>query len=267
MRLEEIIARGVYAAVLTPFNNELEPEPTLFVEHCQWLLANGCDGLAPFGTTGEGVSLTLDQKLLLLNAASEAGLPMNRIIAGTGTCALEDAVQFSIAATELGCEGVLCLPPFYYKEPEEEGLYAFYSELIQRVNNDALRLFLYHFPKMSSVSIDGSLINRLLTEFPNAVAGLKDSSGDWENTQMLIESFPDFTVFSGSEEFLLDNLEAGGAGCICIKVCHILVFSLVVINFTANIGFLQRFGHRVGIPGLVINKDHQFGQVQTQSFE
>jgi len=212
--LEVTKARGVYAAALTPFKDTLEPDHSSFVDHCRWLLNHGCDGLAPFGTTGEGASLAVHHKIELLQAAQDADLPMNRMIAGTGTCVLSDAVDIARIATNLGCEGVLCLPPFYYKSPEENGLYRFYSELIQRVGDDNLRLFLYHFPRMSAVPISLGLVDRLLKEYPDTVFGLKDSSGDWTNTKSLLESFPGFSVFSGSEQFLLQNLEAGGAGCI-----------------------------------------------------
>ena len=112
---ENKVARGVYAAVLTPFSDRLEPDTLKFVEHCRWLLENGCDGLAPFGTTGEGASLSAGQKIELLKAAKDAGLPMDRMIVGAGSCALEDAVAVGRAATLYGCEGVLFLPPFLDK--------------------------------------------------------------------------------------------------------------------------------------------------------
>jgi len=211
---ENKVARGVYAAVLTPFSDRLEPDTLKFVEHCRWLLENGCDGLAPFGTTGEGASLSAGQKIELLKAAKDAGLPMDRMIVGAGSCALEDAVAVGRAATLYGCEGVLFLPPFYFKNPSDDGLFNYFSELIGRVADERFRIYLYHFPKMSAVPISAHLIERLLAAFPSTVVGLKDSSGDWSNTEMMLNKFPGFGVFSGSEEFLLDNLNAGGAGCI-----------------------------------------------------
>jgi 4-hydroxy-tetrahydrodipicolinate synthase len=199
---------------LTPLNDDLEPDQSRFVDHCRWLLNHGCDGLAPFGTTGEGASLAAHHKIGMLQAAQDADLPMNRMISGTGTCVLSDAVEIARVATVLGCEGVLCIPPFYYKSPDESGIYRFYSELIQRVGDNKLRIFLYHFPRMSAVPVSFDLISRLLKEYPDVVVGLKDSSGDWSNTKSLLESFPGFSVFSGSEQFLFQNLQAGGAGCI-----------------------------------------------------
>jgi len=170
---ENKVARGVYAAVLTPFSDRLKPDILKFVEHCRWLLENGCDGLAPFGTTGEGASLTAGQKIELLKAANDAGLPMDRMIIGAGSCALEDAVAVGRAATLYGCEGVLFLPPFYFKNPSDDGLFNYFSELIGRVADERFRIYLYHFPKMSAVPISAHLIERLLAAFPSTVLVLK----------------------------------------------------------------------------------------------
>lgn len=209
---------GVYAASITPFNDKLEPDTAGLIRHCRWLLANGCDGIAPFGTTGEGTSLVVEQKIALLEALVAAGLPPARMIPGTGTAALADAVKLASAAARLDCAGALALPPFYYKNPAEDGLYAFFSEIIQRVGDARLRLYLYHFPQMSTVPIPATLIERLLKAYPGTVAGLKDSSGDWDNTARLLDAFPGFGVFSGSEQFLLPNLRRGGVGCISATV-------------------------------------------------
>jgi 4-hydroxy-tetrahydrodipicolinate synthase len=207
--------RGVYAAVLTPLTAALEPDTAAFVGQCRWLLEQGCDGLAPLGTTGEANSLSVAQRRRLIDAAAEAGIPGERMIPGTGSCALADAVELSRAALAAGAGGVLLLPPFYYKNPSEDGLFAFFSEVIQRVGDSKLRLYLYHFPQLSTVPITAGLIARLMKAYPGGtVAGLKDSSGDWNNSAMLLKEFPGFGVFSGSEQFLLDNLRAGGVGCI-----------------------------------------------------
>jgi 4-hydroxy-tetrahydrodipicolinate synthase len=206
--------RGVYAAVLTPFNRALEPDPALFVAHCRWLLANGCDGLAPLGTTGEANSLSVAQRILLIEAAAASGIPMAKFIAGAGSCSLADAVTVTRAAINAGAAGALLLPPFYYKNPTEDGLFAFFAGVIERVGDTRLRVYLYHFPQLSTVPITAALISRLLAAYPGTIAGLKDSSGDWSNTAMLLREFPGFGVFSGTEEFLLANLRAGGVGCI-----------------------------------------------------
>jgi 4-hydroxy-tetrahydrodipicolinate synthase len=205
---------GVYAAVLTPLTKELEPDPAMFVAQCHWLIDNGCDGLAPLGTTGEANSLTVDQRIMLIEAAASSGLPMTKFIPGAGSCALGDAVKVTRAAVNAGAAGALLLPPFYYKNPSEDGLFAFFSEVIQRVGDKRLKVYLYHFPQLSTVPITSGLIARLMAAYPGTIAGLKDSSGDWSNSARLLKEFPGFGVFSGSEELLLANLRAGGVGCI-----------------------------------------------------
>jgi 4-hydroxy-tetrahydrodipicolinate synthase len=206
--------RGVYAAVLTPLTEALEPNLPAFLAHSRWLLANGCDGLAPLGTTGEANSLSVAQRLAIVEASAAGGLPMAKCIIGAGSCALADAVAVTRAIVAAGGGGALLLPPFYYKNPSEDGLFAFFSEVVQRVGDSRLRLYLYHFPQLSTVPITIPLIERLKSAYGEVVAGLKDSSGDWSNTAALLDAFPGFGVFSGSEEFLLSNLRKGGVGCI-----------------------------------------------------
>jgi 4-hydroxy-tetrahydrodipicolinate synthase len=206
--------RGVYAAVLTPFTETLEPDLDRFVAHGKWLLANGCDGLAPLGTTGEANSLSVPQRLSMIEAAAGGGVPMERCVFGTGSCALADAVQLTRAAVAAGAGGALLLPPFYYKNPSEDGLFAFFSDVVERVGDARLRLYLYHFPQLSAVPITVPLVARLKRAYGDTIAGLKDSSGDWATSAAFLKEFPGFGVFSGSEEFLLPNLRAGGVGCI-----------------------------------------------------
>lgn len=210
-------ARGVYAAILTPFNRNLEPDLGAFVNHGRWLLANGCDGLAPLGTTGEANSLSLKQRMRIIETTLTK-LPIERCIVGAGSCALADAVQLAREATNAGASGVLMLPPFYYKSPSEDGLFAFFAAAIERVANPQLRLYLYHFPQLSAVPITPSLIRRLRQSFGDTIAGLKDSGGDWNYSAALLKEFPGFGVFSGSEQYLLNNLRAGGVGTISAAV-------------------------------------------------
>ncbi|MBL8836375.1 MAG: dihydrodipicolinate synthase family protein [Alphaproteobacteria bacterium] len=207
--------RGVYAAIMKPLTRDFEVDLPLLVAHGRWLLANGCDGLAPLGTTGEANSLSVDQRLRVIDGMASAGLPMGRMIVGTGSCALADTVELARAALAAGCPNVLVIPPFYYKSPSDAGLHAFYAAMIDRVKDRRLRVYLYHFPQMSTVPITPALIEMLRASHgPEVIAGLKDSSGDWNNTKALIERFPGFDVFSGSEHFLAQNLAAGGPGCI-----------------------------------------------------
>jgi 4-hydroxy-tetrahydrodipicolinate synthase len=210
--------RGIFAAAVTPLTRNLEPDSAGFVAHCRWLLERGCDGVVPIGTTGEGNSFSLRQRLQILEAVAGSGIAMSRFIFGTGSCALADAVELTRASVAANAAGVLVLPPFYYKEPSEEGLARFYSELIERVGNDRLRVYLYHFPRLSTVPITAALVKRLLATYPRIIAGLKDSSGDWSFSAGLLNQFPGFGVFSGSEGFLLANLRAGGTGCISANV-------------------------------------------------
>ncbi len=205
---------GSYAAALTPLTADLDPDMGLMAAHCRWLLDQGCDGLAILGTTGEANSFGLKERIGILNGLAEAGIPGKALMPGTGSCALPDAIALTRVALDNGAAGVLMLPPFYYKNPGDDGLFAAYSEVIQKIGDDRLRICLYHFPQMSGVPIPFTLIERLLREYPDTVAGMKDSSGDAGNMIGAARNFPGFAVFSGSDELLLPLLEAGGAGCI-----------------------------------------------------
>ncbi len=207
---------GVLAPVVTPFRKDLSPDIDRFVRHCKWLMKNGCSGLAVFGTNSEANSMSVDEKLELLEALVKGGVPAAALMPGTGVCALTDSVKLTAAAVKLGCGGVLMLPPFYYKGVSDEGLYRNFAEVIERVGDDRLRMYLYHIPPVSNVPITLALIGRLLSKYPGIVAGAKDSSGDWSNTKAMLDQFAQagFDVFAGSEVFLLDNLRNGGKGCI-----------------------------------------------------
>lgn len=207
--------RGVLSPVVTPFTRSLEPDSERFAQHCQWLLDSGV-GLAIFGTNSEANSLSVGEKRSLLDHLLDNGLPASRMMPGTGACATSDAIELTRAAVQHGCAGVLMLPPFYYKGVSDEGLFRFYSEVIQQVGDERLRIYLYHIPPVANVAITYTLIERLLKEYPGTIAGIKDSSGDWNNTKGMLDQFqPEgFDVFAGSESFLLATLRAGGAGCI-----------------------------------------------------
>ena len=207
---------GVLSPVVTPFGKDLAPDAGRFVRHCKWLLKNGCSGLAVFGTNSEANSMSVEEKLKLLEALVTAGVTPAQLMPGTGHCALTDSVALTKRAVGLGCAGVLMLPPFYYKGVSDEGLYRNFAEVIERVGDDRLRLYLYHIPPVSQVPISLALIERLLGKYPGIVAGVKDSSGDWNNTKAMLDQFAKsgFDVFAGSEVFLLDTLRHGGKGCI-----------------------------------------------------
>ena len=206
--------RGVFVPACTPFQRDLAVDPAQFVKHCRWLLDEGANGLAVFGTTSEANSLGMSERTELLEKLVDGGIDPSLLMPGTGCCALPDTVALTRHAIKAGCIGVLLLPPFYYKGVGDDGLFGGLSELIQRVGDKRLRIYLYHIPPMASVGWSLKLIERLLAAYPGTVVGIKDSSGDWSNTKAMLENFPDFEIFPGSETFLLDALRMGGVGCI-----------------------------------------------------
>jgi 4-hydroxy-tetrahydrodipicolinate synthase len=207
--------RGVLSPVVTPFSKDLSPDAERFIAHCRWLLTQGC-GLAVFGTNSEANSLSANERIALLDSLVAADVDPSRMMPGTGCCALTDTVRLTEHAVKAGCAGVLMLPPFYYKDVSEEGLYRNFSEVVERVGDARLRIYLYHIPPVAVVGITTGLVERLLKKYPIAIAGMKDSSGDWNNTKTFLDAFAKsgFDIFPGSESFLLAGLKNGGAGCI-----------------------------------------------------
>jgi 4-hydroxy-tetrahydrodipicolinate synthase len=206
--------RGVWCPVMTPVTADLAPDARRFVAHARRLLDEGCHGLVIFGTTGEANSFSVEERIALLEDALAAGLPHGRILVGTGCCALSDSVRLTRHALAQGVAGVLMLPPFYYKDNPDEALFASFDRVIQKLGSADFHLYLYHFPRLSGVPITPGLIERLLARYPDTLKGVKDSSGDWNNTRMLIERFPQLAIFPGAETLLLPGLEHGGTGCI-----------------------------------------------------
>lgn len=205
---------GILAPVVTPFRGDLGVDAGRLVEQCRWLLAKGA-GLAVFGTNSEGNSLSVGEKIEVLDRLVEAGIDPARMMPGTGCCALSDSVRLTRHAVELGCGGVLMLPPFYYKDVRDDGLFRSYAETVERVGSDALCVYLYHIPAVSGVGLSVDLVGRLVDAYPENIVGIKDSSGDWNNTRALLDrGWEDFRVFAGSESLLLQTLRAGGAGVI-----------------------------------------------------
>jgi 4-hydroxy-tetrahydrodipicolinate synthase len=219
--------RGVLAPVVTPFKADLSPDSQRFIAHCKWLLSQNC-GLAVFGTNSEANSLSLEERAMLLDELAAAGVDPARMMPGTGCCSIMETVELTKQAVENGCAGVLMLPPFYYKDVSEEGLYRYFSEVVQRVGDARLKIYLYHIPPVAVVGVTTRLVERLLAAYPNAIAGMKDSSGDWNNTKTFLDAFAvragraaptagaahTFDVFVGSESFLLANMRNGGVGTI-----------------------------------------------------
>jgi 4-hydroxy-tetrahydrodipicolinate synthase len=207
--------RGVLAPVVTPFKADLAPDSGRFIAHCKWLLLQDC-GLAVFGTNSEANSLSMEERAMLLEELVAGGVDPSRMMPGTGCCSIMETVQLTAQAVEHDCAGVLMLPPFYYKDVSEEGLYRYFSEVVQRVGDARLKIYLYHIPPVAGVGITTGLVERLLAAYPNAIAGMKDSSGDWNNTKTFLDAFAKsgFDVFVGSESFLLAGMRNGVVGTI-----------------------------------------------------
>jgi 4-hydroxy-tetrahydrodipicolinate synthase len=206
---------GVNAAVLTPMNADLSVDLDRMAAHCRWLLANGCNGLGVLGTTGEANSLGISERVAVLEGLVARGVPAARMMPGTGTTALTDTVELTRHAERMGCRGALLLPPFYYKNPTDDGLLAYFDQVIQRVGGD-IRLYLYNFPQQSAVPFGVEFIARLLRAHPGKVKGIKDSSGNYENGLAYVTNFAGdgFEVYAGDDTLLKPLLEKGAAGCI-----------------------------------------------------
>jgi 4-hydroxy-tetrahydrodipicolinate synthase len=207
--------KGVLAPVVTPFLADLSPDRERWLAHCRWILSNGA-GLAVFGTTSEANSLSVEERIDLLDSLMESGIDGARVMPGTGCPALTDSVRLTAHAVKRGCAGVLMLPPYYYKAVSDEGLFRSFAKVIERVSDARLRIYLYNIPPVAQVAITLPLIDRLVAAYPDTIAGIKDSSGDWPTTKAYLDNFasPLFDVFPGSESFLLAGLRNGGAGCI-----------------------------------------------------
>ena len=206
--------KGTYAASLTPVNSDRTINKELFLEHCKYLLAQGADGLAIFGTTGEANSFNLDEKIETLNYLVDNNINSEKLIPGTGQCSIKDTVKFSQIAAKLKVKGVLVLPPFYYKNLQEEGVVDYYKNVFEDTGENSLNYVLYNIPQVSGVEITISIIEKLIHSFPDNVVGIKDSSGNIDNMLRIIKSIDNFSLFSGSDSLALKVCKQGGAGAI-----------------------------------------------------
>ena len=211
--------RGIYAAAISPFREDGSLDTGKLVAYCEHLITDGgCDGVAPTGTTGEGNSISFRERIALPEAFAQAGFDPVRAIFGTGACATQDAIDLTSAAVKAGFTNVLVLPPFYYKNPSDDGLYAYFANLIEKVGDERLRVYLYHFPQMSATPIPVDVVVRLKAAYGAMVAGLKDSSGDLSQSLAFAEATggvdADFDVYPSSEAMLFDGLAGGCAGII-----------------------------------------------------
>jgi 4-hydroxy-tetrahydrodipicolinate synthase len=213
--MKDALYGGVNAAVLTPMNANLSVDLDRMAAHCRWLLANGCNGLGVLGTTGEANSLGLQERMNVLEGLIAHGIPAARMMPGTGVANITDTVLLTKHAEQVGCPGALLLPPFYYKNPSDDGLLAYFNEVIQRVGG-RIAFYLYNFPQQSAVPFSVSFLDRLRSANPGKVRGIKDSSGSYENGLSYVEAFArdGFEVYAGDDTLLKPLLEKGSAGCI-----------------------------------------------------
>ena len=203
--------KGVFAPVITPFDSDLPVDHARLVSHCRWLLSQDC-GLALHGTNSEANSLSIEERISLLDAVAEAGLAHQRMMPGIGCCSLPDTIALTRHAVGIGCAAVLMLPPFYYKGVSGEGLFDYSSELIQRVGDSRLRIYLNHVPPVAQVPLPPSLLERLVETYPETIVGMKYSGGDWSCTHSVLTNFSGFEVLVGSKQFLLAGMRHGGIG-------------------------------------------------------
>ena len=211
---------GVVTPILTPFNDDLSLASDLYVAHAHWLLQNGIHYISPFGTTGEALSMSVEERLQAVDALIESGIDPAVLMPGTGLCNMPETITLCRHAADRGCAAVMTLPPFFYKTASDEGIYQYFARLIETTNHPALKICLYHIPPMAVVGFSPELAGRLAADFADVVVAYKDSSGDFENTRAVIAAAPDIAVFPGSETFLRAGLEQGGVGCIS-ATCNI----------------------------------------------
>ena len=205
---------GVLAASLTPLTADGTPDGPALARHVQRLLNTGCDAVLLFGTTGEGLSFTVDERTAALDAVLDADVSPHRLLVGTGALPLPDAVTLTTHAIQQDVGGVLIMPPFHLPTPTDDGIIAAYDNVIQEVNDVSLNLYFYHYPGLFGSAIHFPVIEELRSRYPEVVAGVKDSSGEWDHFESLCTSFPDLQMFTGTERLLTPGLAAGGAGCI-----------------------------------------------------
>ena len=207
--------RGVITPILTPYNDDFSIAEDLYLAHAGACLAGGAHYISPFGTTSEALSQSMRERMAMVELLASSGTARpGQMMPGTGLCNMEETATLCRHAVELGCAAVMTLPPFFFVNAGDEGLYRYFSGLIESVGSDRLKVCLYHIPQMAGIGISPGLAARLNAAFPEVVVAYKDSSGNWENTKAVIEAAPGISVFPGSESFLVEAVKLGGGGCI-----------------------------------------------------
>ncbi len=205
---------GIWAAVLTPIDADLAPDAAKALPYYCELLGQGCDGINVMGTTGEAMSFSADQRVRYMEALVAGGLPLHRAMVGTGAASLADAIRLTRAALQWGFAAALILPPFFFREAPQAGIVAFYDALIAAVKPPPRSLLLYNFPKMSGITLDADLVDRLVARSRESIFGMKDSSNDPALQAEVARRRPGFTILPGSESGLREALARGASGCI-----------------------------------------------------
>jgi len=205
---------GVYCAATTPVDAQGEVCLDLFAAHCRALIEDGAHGIALLGTTGEANSFSGNERRTLLESALQAGLRGDQLLPGTSSCSVPETIELTRHAVQNDVLACVLLPPFYYKGISDEGLFRFYASVIEAIDDDRLNVILYHIPQVTQIPLSHDLIERLITEFPDTIIGIKDSAGDINNMKAMIKRFSHFSVLAGADPLLKPLLEAGGAGCI-----------------------------------------------------
>ena len=207
---------GLSVALATPFAQDWSIDLPRLVAHGRQSLADGCNSLTVFGTTGEGASLGLNERQRALGALVGAGIdPATQLVVGIAAASVEDAIAQGRAGLMLGCPSFLLAPPFYFKSPGDEGLFDWFAAVLQGLGPKASNVILYHIPQVTSVGLSVELIDRLKKAFPQQVTGVKDSSGDWANSQALLEHHADLHILIGDERLLAKAMNLGASGTIC----------------------------------------------------
>jgi 4-hydroxy-tetrahydrodipicolinate synthase len=208
------IIGGIWAAALTPLTADLQPDAAKATNYYRELLDNGCDGINVLGTTGEAMSLSVGQRVQYMQSLASSGLPMARMMAGTGAAALDDAVELTRTALDCGFAAALIMPPFFYREASDDGIAAFFDTLLARAKPPRKSVLLYNFPRMSGVVLHADLVDRLVAASGDRIFGMKDSCNDAQLQSELIGRHRGLSIFPGSESDLAEAKKRGAAGCI-----------------------------------------------------
>jgi 4-hydroxy-tetrahydrodipicolinate synthase len=212
--LDRKLPGGVLTAALTPLDKDLNCHYAQLVIHLQWLLKRGNDGITLLGTTGEANSFSVDERKRILDAVIGAGIPPDKLLVGTGCCSVTDTAMLTRHAWSHNVGGILLLPPFYYKNISDTGLETYISALLDKVGENKIEIYLYHFPQLTGVPFTTKFTERIVSKYQENIVGMKDSGGDWSHMEEVITAIPGFRLYTGNEKFLLPMLKAGGAGCI-----------------------------------------------------